>query len=326
MRRRSFFSLLGGAAAWPLAARAQQAGKIWRIAMLDTVGRELNSANIGAFLEKMQEYGYLEGKNLIIDYRSVDGRHERLPELVSQLISLKPDIIVLRGTPEALAVKNATSTIPVVMSANADPVGAGVAISLSRPGGNFTGMSSVVSELEAKRLGILKELVTGLKRIAFLGDHRTSSVQELWEELQTAARSLMIDAQHFDIRRAADVTRALDAAVAEKVDALLVGVDGITRPNRQLIIDLTAMHRLPAIYSAKEFAEDGGLVAYAASYVDLYRRAASLVDKIFKGAKPSELPIEQPTKFELVINLKTAKALKLEVPAKLLALADGVIE
>src|SRR5262249_16080838 len=144
MRRREFITLLGGATAWPLAARAQQAGKIWRIAMLDTVGRELNSANIRAFLEKMQEYGYLEGKNLIIDYRSGDGRHERLPEQVSQLISLKPDIIVLRGTPEALAVKNATSTIPVVMSANADPVGAGVAISLSRPGGNFTGMSSVV--------------------------------------------------------------------------------------------------------------------------------------------------------------------------------------
>src|SRR5215475_10634971 len=314
MRRRDFISLVGGAVAWPVVARAQQAGRIWRIAMLDTASRELNSANVGAFLEKMQEYGYVEGKNLIIDHRSVDGRHERLPEVVSQLISLKPDIMVLRGTPEAVAVKNATSTIPVVMSANADPVGAGVAVSLSRPGGNFTGMSSVVSELEAKRLGILRELVPALKRIAFLGDHRTSSVQELWEELQIAARSLMIDAQHFDIRRAADVTSALDVAVAEKVDALLVGVDGITRPNRQLIIDLTAMHRLPAIYSAKEFAEDGGLVAYAASYVDLYRRAASLVDKIFKGAKPSELPIEQPTKFELVINLKTAKALGLAVP------------
>jgi putative ABC transport system substrate-binding protein len=281
---------------------------------------------MGAFLEKLQEYGYVEGKNLIIDYRSVDGRHERLPELVSQLISLNPDIIVLRGTPEALAVKNVTSTIPVVMSANADPVGAGVAVSLSRPGGNFTGMSSVVSELEAKRLGILKELVPRLKRIAFLGDHRTSSVQELWEELQIAARSLMIDALHFDVRRAAEVSRALDVAVVEKVDALLVGVDGITRPNRQLIIDLTAMHKLPAIYSAKEFAEDGGLLAYAASYVDLYRRTASLVDKIFKGAKPSELPIEQPTKFELVINLKTAKALGLSVPDKLLALADEVIE
>ena len=326
MKRREFITLLGGATAvWPLAARAQQAGKIRRIAMLDTVSRELNSANIGAFLEKLQEYGYVEGKNLIIDYRS-DGRSERLPELVSQLISLNPDIIVLRGTPEALAVKNATSTIPVVMSAVVDPVRIGVAVSLSRPGGNFTGMSSVVTETEAKRLGILKELVPGLKRIAVLGDHSNPGNQKLWEEIQILARSLMLDARRFDLRRAADVGRALDTAVREKVDALLVGVDGTTRPNRQLIIDLTAMHKLPAIYSAKEFAEDGGLLAYAASYVDLYRRAASLVDKIFKGESPSELPIERPTKFELVINLKTAKALGIDIPPTLLAIADEVIE
>jgi putative ABC transport system substrate-binding protein len=327
MRRRDFMTLVGGAAtAWPLAARAQQVGKIWRIGMLDTVSRELNSANMGVFLEKLREYGYVEGKNLIIDYRSAGGRNERLAELVSQLIGLNPDVVVLRGTPEALAVKNATSTIPVVMSAVVDPVGIGVAASLSRPGGNFTGMSSVVTELEAKRLGILKEVVPGIKRMGVLGDHKNPAVQMEWEEVQIAARSLMIDAVRFDVRRAADVSHAFDVAVSEKLDALRVGVDGTTRPNRQLIIDLAAIHKLPAIYSAKEFVDEGGLIAYAVSYVDLYRRAASLVEKIFKGAKPSELPIERPAKFELVLNFKTASALGLTFPPGVLAIADEVIE
>jgi ABC-type uncharacterized transport system substrate-binding protein len=327
MKRREFITLLGGAAAvWPIAVRGQQAGKIWRIGMLDTASRELNSANMGVFLEKLREYGYVEGKNLIIDYRSAGGRNERLPELVSQLIGLNPDVIVLRGTPEALAVKNATSTIPVVMSAVVDPVGIGVAASLSRPDGNMTGMSSVVPDLEAKRVGILKELVPGMKRMANLGDFRNSAVQSGWEEVQIAARSLMIDAVSFDVRRAADVSRAFNVAVSEKIDAVRVQVDGTTRPNRQLIIDLAAMHKLPAMYSAKEFVTDGGLSAYATSYVDLYRRAASFVDKIFRGAKPSELPIELPTKFELVLNLKSAKTIGIEIPANLMALADEVIE
>ena len=294
--------------------------------MLDTASRELNSANMGVFLEKLREYGYVEGKNLIIDYRSAGGRNERLPELVSQLIGLNPDVVVLRGTPEALAVKNATSTIPVVMSAIADPVAIGVAASLSRPGGNFTGITSAVAELEGKRLGMLKEVVPGMKRMGVLGDHANPADQMGWEEVQIAARSLMIDAILFDVTRAADVSHAFDVAVSEKLDALLVRVDGATRPNRQLIIDLAAIHKLPAIYSAKEFIDEGGLIAYAVSYVDLYRRAASLVEKIFKGAKPSELPIERPTKFELVLNLKTARALGLTFPPGVLAIADEVIE
>jgi putative tryptophan/tyrosine transport system substrate-binding protein len=326
MRRRDFMTLVGAVTAWPLAARAQQVGKIWRIGMLDTASRELNSANMDVFLEKLREYGYVEGKNLIIDYRSAGGRNERLPELVSQLIGLNPDVVVLRGTPEALAVKKATSTIPVVMSAVVDPVGIGVAASLPRPGGNFTGMSSVVWELEAKRLGILKEVVPGMKRMAVLGDHSNPAAEREWQQVQIAARSLMIDALPFDVRSAADVSHAFDVAVSEKLDALRVGVDGTTRPNRQLIIDLAAIHKLPAIYSAREFVDAGGLFAYALSYVDLYRRAASLVEKIFKGAKPSELPIERPTKFELVLNLNTARALGLTFPPGVLAIADEVIE
>ncbi|SFK25764.1 ABC transporter substrate-binding protein [Bradyrhizobium sp. Gha] len=327
MRRRDFMTLVGGAAtAWPLAARAQQVGKVWRVGMLDTASRELNSANMGVFLEKLREYGYVEGKNLTIDYRSAGGRNERLPELVAQLIGLNPDVVVLRGTPEALAVKQATSTIPVVMSAVVDPVGIGVAASLPHPGGNFTGMSSVVYELEAKRLGILKEVVPGMKRMAVLGDHSNPAFEMEWQQGQIAARSLMIDAILFDVRSAADVSHAFDVAVSEKLDALLVKVDGTTRPNRQLIIDLAAIHKLPAIYSAREFVNAGGLFAYAVSYVDLYRRAASLVEKVFRGAKPSELPIEAPTKFELVLNLNTARALGLTFPPGVLAIADDVIE
>ena len=178
MRRRDFIKVIAGSAtSWPFAARAQQAGKIWRIGMLDTASRELNSTNMDVFLENLREYGYLEGKNLIIDYRSAGGRNERLPVLVSELVALNPDVVVLRGTPEALAVKNATSTIPVVMSAVVDPVAIGVAASLSRPGGNFTGMTSVVTELEGKRLGILKEVVPGMKRMGVLGDHTNPAAQ-----------------------------------------------------------------------------------------------------------------------------------------------------
>jgi putative ABC transport system substrate-binding protein len=325
MQRREFITLLGGAAAWPLAARAQQQ-KVWRIGMLDTASRELNSANLAVFYKELRDFGYVEGQNLIIEYRSADGRNERLPDLVSELLRLNVDLIVVRGTPEVLAIKNATSTIPVVMSAVVDPVGLGVAASLRRPGGNITGMSSIVTELEAKRVELLKELVPGMKRMALLGDFRNSAVTMQWEEVQMAARSLGIEAQRFDVRSAADVNRAFEVAIKEHVDAIRVGVDGVTRPNRQLIIDLAAMHKLPAIYAAREFADEGGLIAYAANYAHLYLWAANFVDKIFKGANPADIPVEQPTKFDLVINRKTAKAIGLTVPYTLLVRADEVIE
>ena len=212
------------------------------------------------------------------------------------------------------------------MSAVVDPVGLGVAASLKRPGGNITGMSSIVTELEAKRVGLLKELVPGMKRMALMGDFRNSAVAMQWDEVQIAARSLGIEAQRFDVRSAADVNRAFEVAIREHVDAIRVGVDGVTRPNRRLIIDLAAMYKLPTIYAAREFADDGGLIAYAANYAHLYLRAASFVDKIFKGANPADIPVEQPTKFDLIVNLKTAKALGLTVPYTLLARADEVIE
>jgi putative ABC transport system substrate-binding protein len=285
LNRREIITLLGGAAgAWPLPARAQQPRRFWRVGILDTATRELNLANMDVFLKRLQEFGYVEGQNLIIEYRSADGRNERLPELVSDLIRLNVDVIVVRGTSEVIAVKNATSAIPVVISAVVDPVGLGVAASLPNPGGNITGMSSFAAELGAKRVELLKELIPRIKRMAALGDFRNSAVQMQWEEMQLAAQSLKIEAIRFDVRRAADVSRAFDEAIREKVEVLAVSVDGITRPNRQLIIDLAAMNKLPAIYSAREFADDGGLIAYGASYSELYFRAASFVDKVFKGA------------------------------------------
>jgi putative tryptophan/tyrosine transport system substrate-binding protein len=329
MKRREFITLIGGAAAaWPVSVAAQRAGKLWRIGLLDSATRELNSANVDVFLGSLREFGYVEGQNLVVDYRSAGGRDERLPDLVAELIRLNPEVIVVRGTPEVLAVRNVTSTIPVVMTAVVDPVGLGVADSLSHPGGNVTGMSSIASAMGTKRVGLLKELVPGMRRMAWLGDFRNSSVGIGWEETQIAARALGIEAVKFDVQRAADVSRAFNVARNEKVDAdaIIVSADGTTRPNRRLIIDLVAMNRLPAIYTAREFVDEGGLMAYGTDYANLYRRAASFVDKIFKGAKPAELPIEQPTRFELVINLRAAKALGIDVPPALLATADAVIE
>jgi putative ABC transport system substrate-binding protein len=327
MRRREFITVLGGAATLgPFAARAQQAGKIWRIGMLDSVAAELNTVNIAAFHRGMRQLGYVEGQNLKVEYHSSNGRSERLPELISELLRLGPDLIMLRGTPEALAVKSATATIPVVMIAVADPVGSGIIANLARPGGNFTGQSSFVTELEAKRVEMLKDMVPGLKRMATVRDFSNPATTVQWEEVQRAARSLAIEALPLDVRSAADLGRAFETAVREQVGAILVAVDGVTRANQRQIIELAARHKLPAIYPAREFVADGGLFTYGVAYPQLYFRAATFVDKIFKGAKAADLPVEQPTKLELVINLKTAKTLGLAVPPTLLVLADEVIE
>jgi putative ABC transport system substrate-binding protein len=326
MKRREFITLLAGAAAArPLAARAQQT-KVWRIGMLDTASQELNAANLVAFRRGLRELGYIEGQNLAIEYRTADGRSDRLPELVSELLRLKVDAFVLRGTQEAIAVKNATSTVPVVMSAVADPIGSGIVAELAHPGGNFTGMISFVTELEAKRVELLREMVPKLKQLAIIRDGSNPATATQWEEVQKAARALAIEARNFDVRSGADVGRAFEVASKDLVDAIYVGVDSVTRTNQRQIVDLAARYKLPAIYPAREFVEEGGLVTYGVSYPQLYLRAGSFVDKIFKGAKPADLPVEQPTKLELVLNLKTAKALGLDVPPLLLARADEVIE
>jgi ABC-type uncharacterized transport system substrate-binding protein len=326
MRRREFITLLAGAASWPLGARAQQPGKVWRIGMLDTTPEALNAANIDAFLQAMRQLGYTRGQNLIIDYRSPDGRIERFPELAAEMVRLNVDLIVTRGTPTVLAVKNATTTIPIVMAASGEPVGTGIVASLARPGGNVTGLSAFVTDLVAKRVELLREVIPRLARIALLDNMGNRSVPPQWEALKTAARSLGIESQLLDVRKPEDIGRAFEAAKTWRADALAVGNDSVVIASRRQIAELAVKHRLPGVYATREFVDSGGLLSYAAHYPDLYRRAATYVDKIFKGAKPADLPIEQPTRLELVINLKTAKAIDLEIPPIVLARADEVIE
>jgi len=327
MRRREFIKAMAGSAvAWPLTARAQQAGKIWRIGMLETTSATLNAANVEAFRSALQRLGYIEGQNLVIDYRSADGRSERLPALAAELIRVKSDIIVTRGTPSALAAKNATTTIPIVMASIGEPVETGLVASLPRPGGNITGLSAFVTELAAKRIEMLKELAPQIARVGLIDNMSNRSVPPQWDETKFAAQALRIEAHLFDVRKPEDIARAFDAALEKRVDALTVGNDTVVIASRSQVAVLAARHRLPAIYATREFVDAGGLLSYAAHYPDLYRRAAAYVDKIFKGAKPADLPVEQPTKFELVINLKTARGLGLTVPPMLLARADEVIE
>jgi putative ABC transport system substrate-binding protein len=331
MKRREFITLLGGAAAassvsWPLAVRAQQPGNVRRVGMLETTSREGNAANLAAFHKGLRELGYVEGQNLVIEYRSADGRAERFPDLANELVRLKVDVIVTRGTPAALAAKKATQTIPVVMAANGDPLGSGLIASLARPGGNLTGLSALVLDLYPKRVELLRDMITPLTRIAVLFNMGNPITLLEWEEVTGAARSLNIQADLHDVRTREALAPAFDSASRQRADALIVGLDTLMQSNRELVAALAARHRLPAIYASREFAEVGGLLVYGVSYPDLYQRAAAYVDKIMKGAKPADLPVQQPTKFELVINLQTAKSLGLTVPPTLLARADEVIE
>jgi ABC-type uncharacterized transport system substrate-binding protein len=325
MNRRVFVTLLGGAAAsWSLAARAQQAERVRRIGILETTSRPLNAANFEAFREALRELGHIEGRNLVIEYRSADGRSERFPELATELVRLNCDLIITRGTPASLAAKQASETIPIVMTAIAEPFT--LVSSIAHPGGNITGLSSLSTDLYSKRLELLKEMIPVLGRVAHLTNMGNPNVVRIRREVETAARSLGIASPLLDVRKPEDIGPAFDSASNQRVDALIVGIDTVTQANRQLIALLAARHRLPAIYASREFVEAGGLMTYGVSYSDLYRRAAIYVDKIFKGAKPAELPIEQPTKFDFVINLRAAKAIGLAIPETFLARADEVIE
>jgi putative tryptophan/tyrosine transport system substrate-binding protein len=325
MRRRQFIILVGAAAlASPLGAHAQDVGKFYRIGILETIPATRNTANLDALRKGLHDLGYVEGRNLGIEYRSADGRPERFPDLASELVHLQLDLIVTRGTPATMAVKNATGTIPVVMATMGAP-GAIVA-SFAHPGANITGVITFSTELTAKRIEILKELVPSLSRVALLHNMGNPAVPPEWEETNTAARSLGLQAELLDIRSQSDLGRAFELAVRHRVDALVIGADGLIQTHQQTILDLAARNRLPAVYPAREFVEAGGLIAYAVNYLDLYFQLARFADKIFKGAKPGELPVEQPTKFELVINAKTAKTLGLKIPPTLLVRADEVIE
>jgi putative ABC transport system substrate-binding protein len=326
IRRREFIALLAGAAAWPLAAWAQQGGKVYRIGILEMIPASQNTANLDALHKGLRALGYIEGQNLSIEYSSADGIAERFPELAAELVRLQVDLIVTTGTPAAQAAKNATATIPVVMAAIGEPLAVGVVAGLARPSGNVTGLSSFTTELAGKRVELAKEMMPGIARVGLLHNMGNPVVPPQWEETLATARTLGLTAELLDVRSEQDVRAAFHAALRLQVGALLVGIDGFTQSNIQVIVDLAARHRLPALYPSKEFVAAGGLMTYGISYPDLYFRAASFVDKIFKGAKPGDLPIQTPTKFELVINLKTAKALGIEIPPTLLARADEVIE
>jgi putative ABC transport system substrate-binding protein len=301
-----------------------QSGKVYRIGMLETTSASANKANVDAFLRGMRDAGYVEGKNIVIDYRSADGRPEKFPDLAAELVRAKPDIILARTQVAALAAK-AASSIPIVMTTSADPVGAGVAANLSRPGGNVTGLTTLVAELGAKRLEILRDLLPQGSRVGVL-INAGPTARAQWKQIEQAARSLGLQPVHLEARNADELVRALDGGVQQGVSAFLVGGDAVAMGGMRAIVEFAARHRLPAMYSSPESVELGGLMSYGVHYPTLYYRAASYVDKILKGAKPGDLPIEQPTKLNLVINLKAAKGLGIAIPQKLLLRADEVIQ
>jgi putative tryptophan/tyrosine transport system substrate-binding protein len=323
MRRREFIVALGGAAAWSLTARAQQGEKTYRVGILEPISAELNAANLGAFRQGLRDLGYVEGRNLVLEYRSADGDASRFPALVSELIGLKVDLIVTRGTPAALAAKKATSTIPIVMASLGEPLL--VVESLARPGGNITGLSGVVSDLDAKRVELLLEMAPAISRLAAILNMSNPITVAQLKELEQAVLAKGLRFKVFDVRSGEDIERAFEAAKND-FDALTIGLEGVTQRHRHRIAELAAQYRLTAIYGGREFVEAGGLISYAPTFTDIYRRAATYVDKIFKGARPADLPVEQPTTFEMVLNLKAAQTLGLTIPPQILARADEVIE
>ena len=323
MKRREFIGLVGGAAAWPLTANAQQAGgKIVTIGILAIEPWP----PIDTFREALKDLGYIEGKNVRFEYRYAKGRNDRFPELANELVGLNVDAILTWSTDAALAAKQATTTIPVVMGAVGDPLGIGIVTNLARPGANITGFSSRAAELEAKRLQLLKEVVPGLSRVAILFNPTNHYMPLALQSAQRGAQTLDVTLAIYQVHDTASLDAAFVTLMRDRPDAFMVPADTFLVSQRSRITQFAIENKLPSVYTFREYIEVGGLIAYTPDYHDLFRRAASYVDKILKGAKPGELPIEQPTKFHLIINLKTARALGLTMPPKLLLVADEVIE
>jgi putative tryptophan/tyrosine transport system substrate-binding protein len=325
MKRREFITFLGSvAAAWPLAASAQS--KIPRIGFMGNSTAALEANLVDAFREGLREHGYEEGRNIVIEYRWADGKYDQFPALVAELIAAKVDAIVTAGTPAALAVKRATTTVPLVMVAVGDPVGTGLVPSLARPGDNLTGLSSIAPDLEGKRLQLLREVVPALSHVAmFINSLNPFHVSSM-NQARAAAQAMGIKLQLHDIRKSEDLDDAFATIRKERPDALLILADRVFLHNRERMMDFTKEQRLPNVNAYKELVEVGGLMSYGPSYEDMHKRAAIYIDKILKGAKPADLPIEQPSKFTFIVNLKAAKALGVTVPSQLLGLADQLIE
>jgi putative tryptophan/tyrosine transport system substrate-binding protein len=329
MNRRAFILALGGTAVasavtWPLTARAQQAGNKYLVGFLNA-----GSDNVGlnaVLIDALRELGWVEGKNVVFAHRSAENRLERLPGLAADLLRLKVDVIAAAGTLAPLAAKQASATIPIVMTAAGDPLGSGLVASLARPGGNVTGMSLMVPDLGGKRLELLKEFLPRLARVAVLWNAANPYSALVFKETQAAGSILGIEVRSLEVRAPEDFDGAFEAARRQRPDALITVEDPLTVTHRQRVADFTAEQQLPSLHGVKEFALAGGLMSYGASLADLFRRSAGYVDKILRGALPADLPVQQPSKFELVINLRTAKALGLTVPLTLQASANEVIE
>jgi putative ABC transport system substrate-binding protein len=324
MKRRAFITLLGGAAAWPLAARAQQPA----MPVIGYLGANTPSAEnqrIAAFVQRLRELGWIEGRTIAIEVRWAGGRNERFAEIAAEFVRLKVDVIVTAGTAAVVAAKQATSVIPIVFAVVGDPVGTGLVSSLARPGGNVTGLSNQSADIVGKRLEQLREIVPDLRRLAILANVGSPLAVLEMREAQGTARTLGLEVVTSEIRRAEDIAPGVDA-LKGRADALYVVADPLVTTNRIRISTLALGARLPTMHGQRENVEAGGLMSYGPNFPGLYRRAGDYVDKILRGANPADIPVEQPTKFDLVINLKTAKTLGLDMPTTLLATADEVIE
>jgi len=326
--RRKFFGLSLFAMLFALCsfAEAQQTGKVFSIGFLDAGTASGSAVMVNEFRQELSKLGWIEGKNITIEYRFTEQKNERLPELAAELVRLKVDLIVVTSTAPALAAKSVTATIPIVMTLSADPVGAGLVASLARPGGNITGNSTLATEVNGKRLEILKDAVPKLARVGFLGASSPGGLLQL-KELKSAALALKLKLEEIETQPdAKGLESAFQTAKQKQVGAIMVNPGRRFAAERKRIVELASKHRLPAIYFSKEFVDEGGLMSYGADYVDLYRRAAHYVDKILKGAKPADLPVQQPTKFEFIINLKAAKQIDLTIPVRVLERANQVIK
>jgi putative ABC transport system substrate-binding protein len=321
LKRRDFVTLLSGAAAWPLTTRAQHAGKMWRIAFIT----HAPNPNDDELFERIRALGYVEGQNIVVERRYAQGKAEKFQEFAAEMVRLKVDLIITNTTPAALAAKNVTTTIPIVIPTAIDPVGTGLIANLAHPGGNITGGAILTGELAAKRLELLKEVIPSLSRTAVLWNSANPANALAWRETQGAARALGVTLQSHEVQSPKDFEVAFARIAEERPDALSVLDDAMTSQYRKEIAEF-AIQRLPSMFATKDRVKAGGLMSYGPNYSEMMRRAASLVDKILRGAEPANLPMEQPTTFELVINLKTAKAIGLTLPPTLLTRADELIE
>jgi putative tryptophan/tyrosine transport system substrate-binding protein len=325
MKRRELITLLGGAAAWPLTARAQQAARRPTIGYMGANTPVVESQRTAAFVQRLRELGWIEGRNVAVEYRWAEGRNERFAEIAAELVQLKVEVIVTAGTAAVVAAKQATSVIPIIFALGGDPVGTGLVASLARPGGNVTGLTQQSTDLAGKRVELLREVVPGLGRLATMANIGNPLAVLEMREVHAAARTLGLEVAISEIRRAEDIAPAFDA-LKGRADALYVVADPLVTSNRIRINTLALGARLPTMHGQNDNVEAGGLMSYGANFPDLYRRAADYVDKILRGTKPADIPVEQPTKFDLAINLTTAKALGLKIPESFLLRADEVIE